>query len=98
MQHSQASHSSSSFTDQGRRPAQAAEGVRRCRRLVSPSPCAQGLSLEQSVSQFSHTMTAQADLRVEAAHLRRFLHNFKSLSESITAPEPVAPWVRLKAS
>ena len=41
-------------------------------------PCAvQGLSLEQSVSQFSHTMTAQADLRVEAAHLRRFLHNFR---------------------
>lgn len=38
---------------------------------------AQGLSLEQSVSQFSHTMTAQADLRVEAAHLRRFLHNFR---------------------
>lgn len=55
--------------------------------------CAQGLSLEQSVSQFSHTMTAQADLRVEAAHLRRFLHNFAALRDSITAPEPVAPWV-----
>lgn len=34
-------------------------------------------------------MTAQADLRVEAAHLRRFLHNFRSLSASITAPRPV---------
>lgn len=49
----------------------------------------QGLSLEQSVSQFSNTMTAQADLRVEAAHLRRFLHNFRALSASITAPRPV---------
>ena len=45
------------------------------------------------MSQFSHTMTAQADLRVEAAHLRRFLHNFSALRDSITAPEPVAPWV-----
>ena len=53
----------------------------------------QGLSLEQSVSQFSHTMTAQADLRVEAAHLRRFLHNFGSMLGSITSPEPVEPWV-----
>jgi len=59
---------------------------------VSAAP-AQGLSLEQSVSQFSHTMTAQADLRVEAAHLRRFLHNFSALRDSITAPEPVDPWV-----
>lgn len=41
------------------------------------------------MSQFSNTMTAQADLRVEAAHLRRFLHNFRSLSASITAPRPV---------
>ena len=49
----------------------------------------QGLSLEQSVSQFSNTMTAQADLRVEAAHLRRFLHNFRALSASITAPRPL---------
>ena len=53
----------------------------------------QGLSLEQSVSQFSHTMTAQADLRVEAAHLRRFLHNFGGMKGSITSPEPVEPWV-----
>ena len=45
------------------------------------------------MSQFSHTMTAQADLRVEAAHLRRFLHNFTPLRESITAPGPVDPWV-----
>ena len=54
-----------------------------------PTCTLQGLSLEQSVSQFSNTMTAQADLRVEAAHLRRFLHNFRSLSASITAPRPV---------
>lgn len=48
----------------------------------------QGLSLEQSVSQFSNTMTAQADLRVEAAHLRRFLHNFRN-DPSTTAPRPI---------
>jgi predicted unusual protein kinase regulating ubiquinone biosynthesis (AarF/ABC1/UbiB family) len=57
------------------------------RRLAALNP--QGLSLEQSVSQFSNTMTAQADLRVEAAHLRRFLYNFRALSDSITAPRPV---------
>ena len=38
-------------------------------------------------------MTAQADLRVEAAHLRRFLHNFRALRGAITAPAPLEPWV-----
>lgn len=52
-----------------------------------------GLSLEQSVSQFSNTMTAQADLRVEAAHLRRFLFNFRRQAATITAPRPIDPWV-----
>jgi aarF domain-containing kinase len=67
--------------------------MQRCLEFVIQKSCRrlplQGLSLEQSVSQFSNTMTAQADLRVEAAHLRRFLHNFRSLSTSITAPRPV---------
>jgi hypothetical protein len=35
-----------------------------------------GLSLRETVSQFSHTMTAQADLRVEAAHIARFARDF----------------------
>lgn len=47
-----------------------------------------GLSLKESVSQFSSTMTAQADLRVECAHLRRFYNNFASVSQSVTPPYP----------
>ncbi|KAK9819987.1 hypothetical protein WJX72_004814 [[Myrmecia] bisecta] len=48
-----------------------------------------GLSLKESVSQFSHTMTAQADLRVEAAHLRRFYNNFAAVRNSVTPPYPL---------
>lgn len=33
-------------------------------------------------------MTAQADLRVECAHLRRFYNNFASVSQSVTPPYP----------
>jgi hypothetical protein len=43
----------------------------------------QGLSLKESVSQFSSTMTAQTDLRVEAAHLERFGANFASVSTQV---------------
>jgi hypothetical protein len=39
-------------------------------------PALRGLSLRESVSQFSHTMTAQTDLRVEAVHALRFFNNF----------------------
>ena len=39
--------------------------------------------------QFSHTMTAQADLRVEAAHLQRFLTNFHRLHGSVVIPQPI---------
>lgn len=45
----------------------------------------QGLSLKESVSQFSSTMTAQTDLRVEAAHLERFGANFASVSTQVGA-------------
>ncbi len=47
-----------------------------------------GLSLKESVSQFSHTMTAQADLRVEAAHLRRFYNNFSKIRHRVSPPFP----------
>lgn len=39
-------------------------------------PALRGLSLRESVAQFSHTMTAQTDLRVEAVHALRFYNNF----------------------
>ena len=47
------------------------------------------LSLKQSLEQFSATMTAQADLRVESAHLRRFFRNFLAVRESVTPPFPL---------
>ncbi|KAL0050818.1 hypothetical protein WJX82_007739 [Trebouxia sp. C0006] len=55
---------------------------------TSKVPALKGLSLKESVSQFSSTMTAQADLRVECAHLRRFYNNFASVSQSVTPPYP----------
>lgn len=48
------------------------------------------LNLSDSVAQFSHTMTAQTDLRVEAEHLRRFYNNFKGVGSSVRVPEPIA--------
>ena len=48
-----------------------------------------GLSLKESVSQFSNTMTAQTDLRVEAAHLRRCYNNFRRIRHNSTPPFPV---------
>jgi aarF domain-containing kinase len=53
-----------------------------------------GLGLKDTVSQFSHTMTAQADLRVEAAHLTRFYNNFKSLSSRVVVPKPIRGMTR----
>lgn len=53
-----------------------------------------GLGLKDTVSQFSHTMTAQADLRIEAAHLTRFYNNFKSLSSSVVVPKPIRGMTR----
>jgi hypothetical protein len=43
---------------------------------ASRLPLLRGLSIQESVLQFSHTMTAQVDLRVEAVHALRFYNNF----------------------
>jgi predicted unusual protein kinase regulating ubiquinone biosynthesis (AarF/ABC1/UbiB family) len=48
-----------------------------------------GLSLKESLAQFSSSMTAQTDLRVEYAHLKRFFTNFASVRESVTPPLPI---------
>ncbi|GMH32943.1 hypothetical protein BSKO_00777 [Bryopsis sp. KO-2023] len=53
---------------------------------ASNIPLLRGLPLKESVSQFSHTMTAQADLRVEAVHIRRMFNNFKRHGDSIVIP------------
>lgn len=54
-----------------------------------PLPSAQGLQLKDSVAQFSHSMTAQTDLRVEAVHLARFAANFAQVAGSVVIPSPV---------
>jgi len=38
-------------------------------------------------------MTAQTDLRVEAAHLRRFFRNFASVRASVTPPFPLPDYI-----
>jgi aarF domain-containing kinase len=43
---------------------------------ASKLPLLKGLPVRESVAQFTHTMTAQADLRVEAVHALRFHNNF----------------------
>lgn len=48
-----------------------------------------GLSLQQTLSQFSHTMTAQTDLRVEAAHLERSGRDFGADSNMVIIPRVV---------
>lgn len=57
--------------------------------LTAHVPSLRGLQLKESVSQFRHTMTAQADLRVEAAHLQRFHANFARLAASVVVPRPI---------
>ncbi|KAL4443762.1 hypothetical protein ABPG75_011499 [Micractinium tetrahymenae] len=47
------------------------------------------LNLSDSVAQFSSTMTAQADLRVEAEHLRRFYANFRGVTSCVHVPRPL---------
>ncbi|CAD7700723.1 unnamed protein product [Ostreobium quekettii] len=63
--------------------------------LASTVSCIPGLGslpIKETVSQFSNTMTAQADLRVEAAHLIRFGSNFAPYP-SVVVPVPIAAYV-----
>ncbi|GIL44479.1 hypothetical protein Vafri_1931 [Volvox africanus] len=57
-------------------------------------PALRSLSLAETLSQFSRTMTAQADLRVEAAHLRRFHASFSRVASQVTTPRPLPGLVR----
>ncbi|KAL2612019.1 hypothetical protein R1flu_023711 [Riccia fluitans] len=50
-------------------------------------PALRWLKLRESVDQFSHTLTAQADLRVEAENLARFQKNFESLNSTVVFPK-----------
>ena len=62
--------------------------LKRAARLLRGVPALRGLNLEETLGQFSHTMTSQTDLRVEARHLRRFGRNFRA-STQVVAPWPV---------
>lgn len=62
--------------------------LKRAARALRRVPALRGLNLEETLGQFSHTMTSQTDLRVEARHLRRFGRNFRRATQ-IIAPWPV---------
>ena len=49
-------------------------------------PSLRGLGIGDSVAQFSNSMTAQADLRVEAAHLERFCNSFQHIADKARSP------------
>jgi len=52
-------------------------------RALESIPAVRGLGLSESVAQFSNTMTAQADMRVEAAHLERFCNSFACVDSKV---------------
>ncbi|KAG0579209.1 hypothetical protein KC19_4G081900 [Ceratodon purpureus] len=55
--------------------------------VVQGLPALRWLNLRQSIDQFSHTMTSQADLRVEAINLQRFYNNFEGLHKTVVWPK-----------
>jgi hypothetical protein len=64
--------------------------LRMVSQVAAGVPALRGLSLRETVSQFSHTMTAQADLRVEAVHALRFCNNFSGRTRG--APVSLLVW------
>ena len=60
--------------------------------IADALPALKGMQLKNTLGQFSHTMTAQTDLRNEADHLLKFTHNMKS-EVQIRAPRPVPGFV-----
>ncbi|KAL2944518.1 putative serine/threonine-protein kinase abkC [Bienertia sinuspersici] len=55
-------------------------------------PALKWLRLDESVQQFSVFMMSQVDLAREAAHLNRFIYNFRSW-RNVSFPKPVYPLV-----
>ncbi|XP_077238420.1 uncharacterized protein LOC143879762 [Tasmannia lanceolata] len=55
-------------------------------------PTLNWLRLDESVQQFAVFMMAQVDLAREAAHLSRFIYNFRS-SKDVSFPKPLYPLV-----
>ncbi|KAL3627626.1 hypothetical protein CASFOL_028989 [Castilleja foliolosa] len=61
-------------------------------KISSFVPALNWLRLDESVSQFAVFMMSQVDLAREAAHLSRFIYNFRSWRD-VTFPKPVYPLV-----
>ncbi|XVE87920.1 hypothetical protein DITRI_Ditri19aG0027100 [Diplodiscus trichospermus] len=59
---------------------------------VKPVVVAVKLRLDESVQQFAVFMMSQVDLAREAAHLNRFIYNFRSWKD-VSFPKPVYPLV-----
>ncbi|KAF5205077.1 Abc1 family protein [Thalictrum thalictroides] len=55
-------------------------------------PTLKWLRLDESVQQFGVFMMSQVDLAREAAHLSRFIYNFRS-SKDVSFPKPLYPFV-----
>ncbi|KAL3699967.1 hypothetical protein R1sor_017989 [Riccia sorocarpa] len=55
-------------------------------------PGLRDLQLDKTVQQFASFMTKQVDLTLEAAHLLRFIYNFRK-SRNVSFPTPVYPLV-----
>ncbi|CAM8989596.1 unnamed protein product [Rhodiola kirilowii] len=61
-------------------------------RISTLIPTVKWLRLDESVQQFSVFMLSQVDLAREAAHLSRFIYNFRSWKD-VSFPKPVYPLV-----
>ncbi|GAB2212825.1 hypothetical protein Drorol1_Dr00020820 [Drosera rotundifolia] len=61
-------------------------------RISNYIPTLQWLRLDESVQQFGVFMMSQVDLSREAAHLNRFLYNFRSWRD-VSFPKPLYPLV-----
>ncbi|KAJ7515293.1 hypothetical protein O6H91_22G009700 [Diphasiastrum complanatum] len=61
-------------------------------KLSTLVPGLQHLQLDRTVQQFATFMTKQVDLTLEAAHLMRFLYNFRKW-KNVSFPRPIYPFV-----
>ncbi|BBN20613.1 hypothetical protein Mp_Vg00960 [Marchantia polymorpha subsp. ruderalis] len=61
-------------------------------KISAVTPGLQHLQLDKTVQQFASFMTKQVDLTLEAAHLLRFIYNFRK-SHNVSFPVPIYPWV-----
>ncbi|XP_073390844.1 uncharacterized protein [Physcomitrium patens] len=66
--------------------------IRYLARISTALPGIKHLQLDKSVQHFAAFMTRQVDLTLEAAHLQRFIYNFRK-SKDVSFPTPIYPYV-----